>query len=685
MKSGIEGLSGLAMDDVKVHFNSTKPGQLQAHAFAQGADIHMAPGQEKHLPHEVWHVVQQKQVRVKPTTQLRQKVKINDDPGLEKEADVMGAKASAQSGSLVKQRRAASPAKEHVLQRQTGEMAQDTHQLKKGTKVQILKVLGLSFRVKVIGTEKTYWIEGRARDYFTADSPKEKVSESIPSKPVEKETEVGKVTVLDKAPSPKDVIVDNTSKPVEKPKSKKSESSAPDVLAPAKLDEQVELKVTPRPTLAAPEAGKKIFESGGGDKLKVDVTRKGGKEAIDLKAGQNYLNDEKSLQYYGDESKINHGEVTYGAFGDSYVLADGHHRFLWMSHYDKPVKAMVKRTFGGQAWSEMKYQPDPKKPKKQYLQDATIPALDIESENLDTKEAPKKLRAKWEAINWGELKKPGLIFSTEDDELTTTAQYNPVSHTIKLNKDETDPVKLWDNVLFESQNALNAVVFDDLGEEKGGKSATTFQEFGSKMATAEYGSVKRYVQALRELIKDGLKESSLTTLAKNNLAKWKKWDEDFVEESKRIETFNTTPHSLEDSKKDTKAALSTEELYAYEAIETSLVKNIKGKMSLILKDIFSNSAANGYYGKDQFGPLKNELNNGLSGWPKDGAARVVALSVWLGKLIDASGTIEGLVSMSGSGVSGETLAEFKQEFRNMIEGAKPTAKCVSVARKLAKL
>ncbi|MNY19986.1 hypothetical protein D3C86_1534450 [compost metagenome] len=53
----------------------------------------MAPGQEKHLPHEAWHVVQQKQGRVQPTKQLKGTTNINDDTGLEKEADVMGAKA----------------------------------------------------------------------------------------------------------------------------------------------------------------------------------------------------------------------------------------------------------------------------------------------------------------------------------------------------------------------------------------------------------------------------------------------------------------------------------------------------------------------------------------------------------------------------------------------------------------
>ena len=93
VKQGVESLSGISMDDVKVHYNSDKPAQLNAYAYAQGTDIHIASGQEKHLPHEAWHVVQQKQGRVQPTTMMKAKVFINDDKGLEKEADVMGARA----------------------------------------------------------------------------------------------------------------------------------------------------------------------------------------------------------------------------------------------------------------------------------------------------------------------------------------------------------------------------------------------------------------------------------------------------------------------------------------------------------------------------------------------------------------------------------------------------------------
>lgn len=93
LKSGIEQLSGTDISDVKVHYNSPKPAQLQAHAYAQGSEIHVAPQQEKHLAHEAWHVVQQKQGRVKATRQLKSSVAINDDEALEKESDVMGAKA----------------------------------------------------------------------------------------------------------------------------------------------------------------------------------------------------------------------------------------------------------------------------------------------------------------------------------------------------------------------------------------------------------------------------------------------------------------------------------------------------------------------------------------------------------------------------------------------------------------
>ena len=52
LKAGVEALSGISMDHVRVHYNSGKPAQLNAHAYAQGSDIHLAPGQQRHLPHK---------------------------------------------------------------------------------------------------------------------------------------------------------------------------------------------------------------------------------------------------------------------------------------------------------------------------------------------------------------------------------------------------------------------------------------------------------------------------------------------------------------------------------------------------------------------------------------------------------------------------------------------------------
>lgn len=92
LKAGVERLSGLSLDDVTVHYNSSKPAQLRALAYTQGSDIYIAPRQEKRLPHEAWHVVQQMQERVKPNTQV-EGVAISDGAELEQEADVMGVKA----------------------------------------------------------------------------------------------------------------------------------------------------------------------------------------------------------------------------------------------------------------------------------------------------------------------------------------------------------------------------------------------------------------------------------------------------------------------------------------------------------------------------------------------------------------------------------------------------------------
>lgn len=93
LKSAVEALSGMPLGRVRVHYNSAKPAQFGALAYTRATDIHLGPGQERHLPHEAWHVVQQAKGFVEPTMQMKGGVPVNDDQVLEHEADVMGAAA----------------------------------------------------------------------------------------------------------------------------------------------------------------------------------------------------------------------------------------------------------------------------------------------------------------------------------------------------------------------------------------------------------------------------------------------------------------------------------------------------------------------------------------------------------------------------------------------------------------
>jgi len=88
IKTGIESLSGMSMDHVRVHYNSSQPAQLNALTYAQGSDIHVGPGQEHHLAHEAWHIVQQRQGRVGDN--VRTHIGLSTDPrALEVERDLL--------------------------------------------------------------------------------------------------------------------------------------------------------------------------------------------------------------------------------------------------------------------------------------------------------------------------------------------------------------------------------------------------------------------------------------------------------------------------------------------------------------------------------------------------------------------------------------------------------------------
>jgi uncharacterized protein DUF4157 len=92
LKARVESLSGRSIDHVQVHYNSSEPTQFGALAYTRGSEIHIAPGEERHLAHEAWHAVQQAEGRVQPT-QTEAGVPVNEDAELEREADTMGEQA----------------------------------------------------------------------------------------------------------------------------------------------------------------------------------------------------------------------------------------------------------------------------------------------------------------------------------------------------------------------------------------------------------------------------------------------------------------------------------------------------------------------------------------------------------------------------------------------------------------
>ena len=92
LQTQMERLSGVDMSSVTVHRNSSRPQHVNAHAFTKGSEIFVAPGQERHLRHEAWHVAQQAQGRVRPN-RTAHGTAINDDSALEHEADVMAARS----------------------------------------------------------------------------------------------------------------------------------------------------------------------------------------------------------------------------------------------------------------------------------------------------------------------------------------------------------------------------------------------------------------------------------------------------------------------------------------------------------------------------------------------------------------------------------------------------------------
>ena len=102
VRSKMENSLGADFSNVNIHKNSSSATDVGALAYTQGNNVHFAPGQFKPdtrsgqelIGHELTHVVQQRAGRVQATTQAKGGMPVNDDKGLEAEADRMGAAAA---------------------------------------------------------------------------------------------------------------------------------------------------------------------------------------------------------------------------------------------------------------------------------------------------------------------------------------------------------------------------------------------------------------------------------------------------------------------------------------------------------------------------------------------------------------------------------------------------------------
>ena len=91
LKARVEALSGLSMDAVQVHRNSPTPHTTERARLCPGPRY--PSGARAGAAFAARSVVQQAQGRVRPTKHLKAPVVVNDEVGLEHEADVMGVRA----------------------------------------------------------------------------------------------------------------------------------------------------------------------------------------------------------------------------------------------------------------------------------------------------------------------------------------------------------------------------------------------------------------------------------------------------------------------------------------------------------------------------------------------------------------------------------------------------------------
>jgi hypothetical protein len=105
VRAKMESSLGADFSDVQIRTGSARALELNARAFTQGSEIHVAPGHwapetssgQELLGHELSHVLQQRAGRVAATSHYAGS-DLNDDPVLEREANVLGTRAARAPG-----------------------------------------------------------------------------------------------------------------------------------------------------------------------------------------------------------------------------------------------------------------------------------------------------------------------------------------------------------------------------------------------------------------------------------------------------------------------------------------------------------------------------------------------------------------------------------------------------------
>jgi len=257
--------------------------------------------------------------------------------------------------------------------------------------------------------------------------------------------------------------------------------------------------------------------------------------------------------------------------------------------------------------------------------------------------------------------KPKLLF-VDPKVLTTTAAYDVETHTIKADKSTKDEVKLWDNILFEAQNARNQAKFKAASKSKGKGSKKTFSEYGEEYAAIEFDSFMKYYRELLEVEKEISDRKKLPKQAQKALAKGDEYVK--LSETEACKKFISSAHK---SGTTGKAGLSSTDLYAYESVEDSDLKTVSSRLTNVARPIFKKMGG-------LTGNTAQALRSsyGSFSWPPEQAKRPHALHLLLAGAIKKASELKSV---------NPGKVKYLDDFISIVE----TMKLSDKAQKVAKL